>query len=208
MSTATAIPELHRRRPFLLRIHAGKSNPGHRRRLPEHRFSCPLPPVSLFGPASRRPWRAALPLGCKQRETVRGREEGQSALVPPRRGRTTCGPPSPHRRGAGEELPERREPRPGLLCLGEGGGSAQGPRRVLVFLNVNYRNTIKIPVLVMAPRNAEYFLVQLLRSKNILNHELFRKRIEYTGVAFYPVSIPRRHLYFRREGGGVKILLN
>lgn len=78
----------------------------------------------------------------------------------------------------------------------------------MVFLNVNYRNTIKIPVLVMAPRNAEYFLVQLLRSKNILNHELFRKRIEYTGVAFYPVSIPRHHLYFRREGGGVKILLN
>lgn len=126
MSTATAVPELHRRRPFLLRIHAGKSNPGRRRRLPEHRFSCPLPPVSLFGPASRRPWRAALPLGCKQRETVRGREEGQSALVPPRRGRTTRGPPSPHRRGAGEELPERREPRPGLLCLGEGGGERPG----------------------------------------------------------------------------------
>ena len=42
----------------------------------------------------------------------------------------------------------------------------------------------------MAPRNAEHILAQLLRSKSILNHELFRKRTEYTGVAFYPVSIP------------------
>ena len=38
-----------------------------------------------------------------------------------------------------------------------------------------------------------------------MNHELFCKRIEYTDVAFYPVSIPGCHLYFRREGGGVKI---
>ena len=79
---------------------------------------------------------------------------------------------------------------------------------MLVFLNVNYRNIIEIHVLVTAPRNAEHILAQLLRSKNILNHELFRKRREYTSVAFYPVSIPRCHLYFCREGGGVKILLS
>ena len=60
---------------------------------------------------------------------------------------------------------------------------------MLVFLNVNYRNIIKISLLVMAPRNAEHILAQLLRSKSILNHELFRKRTEYTGVSFYPVSI-------------------
>ena len=60
----------------------------------------------------------------------------------------------------------------------------------------------------MAPRNAEHILAQLLRSKSILNHELFRKRTEYIGVAFYPVSITGCHLYFRREGGGVKILLS
>ena len=59
----------------------------------------------------------------------------------------------------------------------------------MVFLNVNYRNIIKISVLVMAQKNAEHILAQLLRNKSIFNHEL-RKRIEYTGVAFYPVSIP------------------
>jgi hypothetical protein len=79
---------------------------------------------------------------------------------------------------------------------------------MLVFLNVNYRNIIEIPVLVTAPRNAKHILAQLLRSKSILNHELFRKRTEYTDVAFYPVSILGCHLYFRREGGGVKILLS
>ena len=67
---------------------------------------------------------------------------------------------------------------------------------------------IEIPVLVTAPRNVEHILAQLLRSKSILNHELFRKRKEYTGVAFYPVSIPRCHLYLHREGDGVKILLS
>ena len=60
----------------------------------------------------------------------------------------------------------------------------------------------------MAPRNAKQILAQLLRSKSILNHKLFHKRTEYTGVAFYPVSIPGCHLYFRREGGSVKILLS
>ena len=59
----------------------------------------------------------------------------------------------------------------------------------MVFLNINYRNIIKIFVLVTALRNAEHILAQLLRNKSILNHELFRKHIEYTGVAFYPMSI-------------------
>ena len=76
---------------------------------------------------------------------------------------------------------------------------------MLVFLSVNYKNIIKIPVLITAPRNAEHILAQLLRNKSILNHELFRKRTEYTSIAFYPVSILGCHLYFRREGGGVKI---
>ena len=77
-----------------------------------------------------------------------------------------------------------------------------------VFFNVNYRIIIKIPVLVTAPRNVEHILAQLLRNKSIMNHELFRKRTKYTGVAFYTVSIPGCHLYFRREGDGVKILLS
>ena len=79
---------------------------------------------------------------------------------------------------------------------------------MLVFLNVNYRNITKIPILVTAPRNAEHILAQLLRNKSIMNHELFCKRTKYTGVAFYTVSIPGCHLYFRREDGGVKILLS
>ena len=77
-----------------------------------------------------------------------------------------------------------------------------------VFLNINYRNIIKIPILVTAPRNAKHILAQLLRNKSILNHELFCKRTKYTGVTFYPVSVPGCHLYFRREGGSVKILLS
>ena len=76
---------------------------------------------------------------------------------------------------------------------------------MLVFLNVNYRNIIKIHVLVTTPTNVEHILAQLLRNKSILNHELFRKRTKYTDVTFYPVSIPGCHLYFCREGGGVKI---
>ena len=79
---------------------------------------------------------------------------------------------------------------------------------MLVFLNVNYRNIIKIFVRVTALRNVEHILAQLLRNKSILNHELFRKHIEYTGVAFYPMSIPGCHLYFCREGSSVKILLS
>ena len=54
-----------------------------------------------------------------------------------------------------------------------------------VFLNINYRNIIKIPILVIAPRNAKHILAQLLRNNSILNHELFRKHTEYTGVAIY-----------------------
>ena len=79
---------------------------------------------------------------------------------------------------------------------------------MLVFLNVNYRNITKIHVLVTAPTNVEHILAQLLRNKSILNHELFRKRTKYTAVIFYPVSIPGCHLYFRKEDGGVKMLLN
>jgi hypothetical protein len=78
---------------------------------------------------------------------------------------------------------------------------------MLVMLNVNYRNIIEIPVLVTTPRNTEHILAKLPRSKSFSNHKLFRKLTEYIGVAFYPVSIPGCHLYFRREGGGVKILL-
>ena len=78
----------------------------------------------------------------------------------------------------------------------------------MVFLNVNYRSIIKIHVLVTATRNAKHILRQLLRNKSTLNHELFRKRTEYTSVAFYPVSILRCHLYFRREGGVINILLS
>ena len=78
---------------------------------------------------------------------------------------------------------------------------------LLVFLNVNYRNIIKISILTTALRNVEHILAQLLRSKSISDHELFPKLTEYTGVEFYPVSIQGCHLYFRREGGGVKILL-
>ena len=68
-----------------------------------------------------------------------------------------------------------------------------------VFLNINYINIIKIPILVTLPRNAKHILAQLLRNKSILNHEQFHKRTEYTGVAFYPVSILWCHLYFGRE---------
>ena len=52
------------------------------------------------------------------------------------------------------------------------------------------------------------FLSIITEEHDILNYKLFRKRIEYTGVAFYPVSIPERHLYFDREGSGVKNLLS
>ena len=79
---------------------------------------------------------------------------------------------------------------------------------MLVILNVNYRNIIEIPVLVTTPRNAEHILAKLPRSKSFSNHKLFCKLTEYIGVAFYPVSITGCHLYFRREGGGVKILLS
>ena len=52
------------------------------------------------------------------------------------------------------------------------------------------------------------FLSIITKEHGILNYKLFCKRIEYTGVAFYPVSIPECNLYFGREGSGVKNLLS